>query len=179
MPSKLRPHLTYANVVSSVCLFVVLGGSAYATVTLSKNSVKSKHIAQGEVKRSDIARDAVNSARIADFTLVANDFKPGQLPVGPQGPKGDPGATSLKVRAIAGNGSVTATCQPGERATGGGAHSVNGYIVASAPAGHPLSIYVPDAPSFQEYTPTSWTAAADNGAGAPADVTAWVVCAAP
>jgi hypothetical protein len=179
MPSKLRPHLTYANVVSSICLFVVLSGSAYATVTLSKDSVTSRHIKNGQVMRADIGRDAVNSARVKDFTLVANDFKLGQLPAGPQGPKGEPGATSLKVRATAGNGSVTATCQPGERATGGGAHSVDGYIVASAPASHPLSIYVPDGISFQEYTPTSWTAAADNGAGGPADVTAWVVCAAP
>jgi hypothetical protein len=38
---------------------------------------------------------------------------------------------------------------------------------------------VPDGISFQGYTPTSWTAAADDGSGGPADVTAWVVCAAP
>jgi hypothetical protein len=113
------------------------------------------------------------------FSLVAKDFKPGQLPVGPQGPKGDPGATSVRVWATAGDGSVTATCQPGERATGGGAHSVTGFVVASAPASHPLSIHVPDGISFQGYTPTSWTAAADDGSGGPADVTAWVVCAAP
>ena len=72
-----------------------------------------------------------------------------------------------------------ATCQPGERATGGGARSVTGYVVASAPASHPLSIHVPDGISFQGYTPTSWTAADDDGSGGPADVTAWVVCAAP
>jgi hypothetical protein len=179
MPSKLRPHLTYANVVSSVCLFVVLGGSAYATVTLSKNSVKSKHIAQGEVKRSDVARDAVNSARVKDFTLVANDFKQGQLPVGPQGPKGDPGATSVTVRAVRGYDKVTANCQPGERATGGGAHSVNGIVVGQGPTGEPLAFYAPpNEPHYVGYTPTAWSAAAETDVGT-ADVTAWVVCAAP
>jgi hypothetical protein len=97
MASKLRPHLTYANVVSSVCLFVVLGGSAYAGVTLSKNSVTSKHIKNGQVKRDDIAKNAVTSAKVADSSLLAQDFKAGQLPAGPkgdsgsQGPPGPPG----------------------------------------------------------------------------------------
>jgi hypothetical protein len=91
MASKLRPHLTYANVVSSVCLFVVLGGSAYAAATLSNNSVTSKHIKNGQVKRDDIARNAVNSSKIANSSLLADDFKAGQLPAGPPGPKGESG----------------------------------------------------------------------------------------
>jgi hypothetical protein len=115
MASKLRPHLTYANVVSSVCLFVVLGGTAYAGVTLSKGSVTSKHIKNGQVKRDDIAANAVTSAKVADASLVAGDFKAGQLPAGPkgdtgppgpqgntgpQGPKGDNGAPGLPGSAI-------------------------------------------------------------------------------
>jgi hypothetical protein len=91
MAWKLRPHLTYANVVSSVCLFVVLGGSAYAAATLSNNSVKSKHIKNGQVKRDDIAKNAVNSSKIANSSLLADDFKAGQLPAGPSGPRGETG----------------------------------------------------------------------------------------
>ena len=91
MASKFRAHLTYANVVSSVCLFVVLGGSSYAAISLSKNSVKSKHIAKGAVKRSDIGKNAVNSSRVADSSLRATDFAPGQLSTGPKGDKGDKG----------------------------------------------------------------------------------------
>jgi hypothetical protein len=181
MASKLRPHLTYANVVSTVSLFVVLGGSAYAGVTLSKNSVKSKHIANGEVKRADIARDAVNSARVKDFTLTANDFMQGQLPAGPQGPKGDPGATKVTIRVAHGDHTVTANCQPGEVATGGGAHSVNGIVVGQGPVGTGLTFYAPLGSQAGGYTPTAWSAAAETGDfGSPdADVTAYVVCAAP
>jgi hypothetical protein len=91
MPSKLRSNLTYANVVSTVCLFIALGGSAYAGVTLSKNSVTSKHIENGQVKHADIAKNAVASANVADFSLRSRDFKAGQLPIGPAGPAGPAG----------------------------------------------------------------------------------------
>jgi hypothetical protein len=87
----------------------------------------------------------------------------------------------VRVRKAAGFDQVTAHCDPGERATGGGAHSVNGFIWASAPAADPSVIHTVAPLALQGYTPTSWTAAADGAEppGTPADVTAWVVCAAP
>jgi len=91
--SRLRVHLTYANVMATVAVFIALGGSSYAAITLTKNSVKSKHIAKGAVKRSDIGKRAVNSAKVADFSLLAKDFKSGQLPAAPQGLQGDKGDT--------------------------------------------------------------------------------------
>lgn len=42
---KLRPWLTYANVASTICLFIVLGGGAYAAATLPKNSAGTKQMA--------------------------------------------------------------------------------------------------------------------------------------
>lgn len=99
MPSALRARLTYANVMATVAVFIALGGSSYAAVTLTKNSVKSKHIAKGAVKRSDIGKGAVNSAKVADFSLLAKDFKSGQLPTGPQGLQGDKGEKGRYRRA--------------------------------------------------------------------------------
>jgi Collagen triple helix repeat (20 copies) len=93
--------LNYPNVMATFAVFVALGGSSYAAVTLSRDSVKSKHIARGQVKRSDIAPAAVRSAQVKDGSLLAKDFKPGQLaagtsgapgPGGPQGPAGPTGA---------------------------------------------------------------------------------------
>lgn len=98
MLARLRKHLSYANVMASIALFVALGGSSYAAITLSKNSVKSKHIGKGQVKRSDVGKNAVTSAKIKNFSLLANDFKAGEIPRGPagapgaKGDKGDPGA---------------------------------------------------------------------------------------
>jgi hypothetical protein len=82
MLSTLRPKLSYANVVGTLALFVALGGSSYAAISLSKNSVKSKHIGKGQVKRSDLGKNAVNSAKVADYSLRVADFKRGQLPAG-------------------------------------------------------------------------------------------------
>jgi hypothetical protein len=186
--ARLRSHLNYANVMATVAVFVALGGSSYAAITLSKNSVKSKHIGKGEVRGADIAKGAVNSRKVENFSLRANDFKPGQLPAGPQGPqgvKGDAGATSVKVRIAKGFDKVTVNCEPGERATGGGAHSVGGFVVGQGPTSQPLAFFSPpnEPPNFVGYTPTAWSAAAVEvsitGEVGPADVTAWVVCAAP
>jgi hypothetical protein len=176
--------------VGILALFIALSGTAYAatlprnsvgTPQLKKDAVTTKKLKNGEVRRADIGPDAVNAARVKDFSLTASDFKLGQLPAGPQGPKGDPGATNLRVRKAAGFNQATVECQPGERATGGGAHSVNGFIWASVPAANPEVIHTVAPIEFQGFTPTSWTAAADGAEppGTPADVTVWVVCAAP
>jgi hypothetical protein len=174
--------------MSTTAVFFALGGSSVAAIQLSRNSVRSEQIANGQVKGPDLAKNAVTSRKVADRSLLADDFKAGQLKSGPAGPqgvqgppgsKGDAGATSLKVRAATASGEVTASCEPGERATGGGAHSVNGAVVASAPVADPNAIFVSTGITFQGYTPTSWTAAAKDAGGLPTDVTAWVVCAAP
>ena len=97
MPRSLRPRLTYANVVSTLCLFIVLGGISYAAVALKNNSVRSQHIKNGQVKSGDLGADAVNSSKVGDASLLAQDFASGQLPKGDTGPpgangdKGDPG----------------------------------------------------------------------------------------
>jgi hypothetical protein len=57
MGARLREKLTYANVVATIALFAALsGGVAWA---LSNDSVKSKHIKDGQVKLRDLNRAAV------------------------------------------------------------------------------------------------------------------------
>jgi hypothetical protein len=77
----MRRHLTYANVVSSLCLFLVLGGSAYAVSRLPRNSVGPAQIKSG----------AVHSSEVKDRSLRAKDFATGQLPAGAKGDRGDAG----------------------------------------------------------------------------------------
>jgi hypothetical protein len=81
MLDRLRPRLTFANVVSVVTLFVVLGGSAYAAVQLSRNAVKRKHIAP----------NAVTAPKVKNGSLRFEDFGPGQLPRGAEGAQGAQG----------------------------------------------------------------------------------------
>jgi hypothetical protein len=168
-----------ALLIALTALIVSLGGNSYAAITLAKNSVTSKAIKDGQVKRADLARNAVGTGQVADGSLLAGDFKAGQLPAGPQGPKGDKGVTSFVVRADSGQGpgAVTAHCNPGEVAVSGGAHSFDGVIDAIAPASTPLAIFATGTPTFLGYTPTSWSGHAFNDNDT-AHVTVWVVCAA-
>jgi hypothetical protein len=83
--STLRSGLTYANVIATLALFLALGGGAYAAFKLPSNSVGSKQI----------KKNAVNSSKVANGSLLPGDFKAGQLPAGPQGLKGDKGDPCL------------------------------------------------------------------------------------
>jgi hypothetical protein len=75
--------------MGALALFLVLaGGTAWAASELSKNEVKSKHIAKKQVKKSDLANEAVNTKKVRNASLLGEDFAPGQLPRGPQGEPG-------------------------------------------------------------------------------------------
>ena len=65
----MRPRLTYANVVSTLALFLVLGGGfAYAA-----NTVFSSDIVDGQVKTADLDGGAVTSEKVADQSLLGRD----------------------------------------------------------------------------------------------------------
>ena len=76
----LRRHLTYANVVASLALFLALGGAAFAATQLPRNSVGT-----GQLKP-----EAVTAGKIAKKTR--NQLKGERGPAGPQGPAGKTGA---------------------------------------------------------------------------------------
>lgn len=78
---RLTAGLTYANVVSTLCLFILLGGGAYAATQLPKGSVGS----------AQIKRNAVTSSKVKNRSLLARDFRRGQLPRGRQGAPGPVG----------------------------------------------------------------------------------------
>ena len=78
---RTRTSLTYANVMSTVAVFLALGGSAVAVINLAENSVGAKHL----------KKNAVRTSKVTNNTLLAEDFKGGELPDGPAGPQGPVG----------------------------------------------------------------------------------------
>jgi hypothetical protein len=68
-------------VVACIALAVALGGTSYAAVNLAPGSVGNKQL----------KRNAVTSLKVKDRSLLAQDFKAGQLPRGARGLKGDKG----------------------------------------------------------------------------------------
>lgn len=77
--SQIRKRLSYANVVSSICLFVLLGGGAYAAAKLPKNSVGPKQIRANAIHGKQLAANAVNGAKVADGSLTGADVADGSL----------------------------------------------------------------------------------------------------
>lgn len=80
-----------AVVVSSLALFVALGGTSYAAIALPNNSVGSAQIKPRAVKGSDIRASAITSTKVKAGSLLRTDFKTGELPAGAAGPEGTPG----------------------------------------------------------------------------------------
>jgi len=123
MLAALRSRLTYANVVSTACLFIVLGGTSYAVAT---GSIDSREIRNNTVRRKDIRNNQVQSWDVRNRSLLAEDFKLGQLPAGPPGapgatgPRGPQGQNATKLFGYIrdGGSADTATVQYGSGVTG-------------------------------------------------------------
>lgn len=86
MLDPLRRRLSYANVVASLALFVALGGTGYAAVTITGRNVQNGSLTGTDIKNSSIA-----SADIRNGSLLSQDFKAGQLVRGAPGAPGAPG----------------------------------------------------------------------------------------
>ena len=54
MLRRFRPRLTYANVMSTLAVFVTLGGSSYAAVTLNGKNLKYRSITASKIKRNTL-----------------------------------------------------------------------------------------------------------------------------
>jgi hypothetical protein len=101
-----RSRLTFANAISLIALFVALGGTGYAALRLPAKSVGTKQL----------KANAVVSAKVKNRSLLAKDFKKGQLPAGAKGDTGAAGATG----DAGPKGDAGAKGDPGANGTPGG-----------------------------------------------------------
>jgi hypothetical protein len=194
------PRSTYSNVAATLALFVALGGTSYAAITITGGNVRNgsltgSDLKDGSVEGRDVAGGSLTSSDVKNGSLLAGDFKAGELPAGaqgpagPAGPQGPAGATSVVARrtnaivpATSGNPVTqiaTASCQSGERAVGGGA-GVTGVLFGRS--GIVLSEPAEDDGTEPEdgEVATKWRAVALSADPSPAQVmNVHVLCAAP
>jgi hypothetical protein len=160
--------------MATLGVFIALGGTSYAALTITGRNVKDGSLGSRDIK---------------DGRLLAKDFKAGQLPAGPQGaagvqgdagptgptgpqgPSGSAGrngATTVVVRRQTADGARVAAeevrCWPGERATGGGVETTTAdyFVTRSEPVGSP---------------PTGWSGEVTGAGVVMMEVS--VVCASP
>ncbi len=86
MFAKLRSHLSFANVIAMVALFVALSGTSYAVAKIGakdirKNAVRAKHIKKSQVRSKQIKNQSVRASDLAPGvigTTLAVQRRPGQ-----------------------------------------------------------------------------------------------------
>jgi hypothetical protein len=111
----LRPRLTYANVISTICLFLVLGGGAWAAATkLPKNSVGTPQL----------KAEAVTGAKVKDGSLTGAEIQSGTLGTVPK-------AATAETAANAGHASSADSAGHADSATNAG-HATSADSAARA-----------------------------------------------
>jgi hypothetical protein len=158
MVRRFFQRTTYANAVSTLALFIVLGGSAYAAAALPANSVG----------RKQIKNNAVDTSKVRNGSLTGEDIKETALAKVPAAAVADGLAkvTYKTVAAVAparGGNNATAACDAGQRVVGGGVKvddPVNAFIIDGYP----------------EAGGTGWTGRVFNAGTANVGFTVYAVC---
>jgi hypothetical protein len=136
----LRARLTYANVVATAALFVQLGGSAYAAITITGRNVPKDALTGADIKNltgRDVRNNTLTGADVRRLTtrdvtngrLLAEDFAPGQLPAGPKGDKGDKGDPATRLFARVAGKAADTVLGPSQGVTGVTWNSSGDYTV--------------------------------------------------
>jgi hypothetical protein len=184
------------NTIALLALFLALGGTTYAasTALVGKNSVASPQVVNGSLQTKDLSKKARKALK-GNRGLRGLPGAPGTP--GAKGDKGDPGAngangangaTSVVIRtatvsiATGTRNFAVATCNAGEKATGGGARftglsATNQHLLVYS---YPKNAATPatGVPAAGD-VPTAWQASAYNNNGVTETLNVFVVCASP
>lgn len=186
-----KPRPTYANLTATLALFLALGGTSYAALTVTGGNVQN-----GSLTSADIKNESLKSGDVDNGSLLSKDFKAGQLPAGAQGPEGPQGAQGIqglqgsagatnvvarRTNAVLASGTMeaaVASCLPGERAVGGGA-GITGIFTNQAGVG--LSEPREDDGTDPEdgEVATKWAAVGSNQTAIPQVMNVHVLCSSP
>jgi hypothetical protein len=78
--NRLRGKLTYSNLISTLCLFLLVGGgTAFAASHLGPNSVGSKQLKKNAVTAAKLKAGAVTGAKLAPGSVDGSKIAPGAV----------------------------------------------------------------------------------------------------
>jgi hypothetical protein len=144
----LRSKLTYANVISTLCLFLVLGGAtAVAANQLARNSVGTKQIRNAAITGPKIKRASIEATKLTQLAISTLDGQRGPKGAkgstgakGATGAKGDRGATGAQgLQGVPGGPGAFATIDPSTPPQFVGTHP--GFSAVSRPGSALVGVY--------------------------------------
>ena len=91
MLAKIRSQLTYGNVMATMAMFIALGGSSYAALTVTGKNVPKDALTGADIKNltgKDVKNNSLDGADIKNLktgdisngSLLVEDFAAGQFP---------------------------------------------------------------------------------------------------
>jgi hypothetical protein len=165
--TRLRAGITYANAMSTIAVFIALGGTTYAAVTLPRNSVGSAQLRTNAVGAGEIRTGAVRSTELNDGSVTLRDLSNGAQASlrGTQGPAGPAGADAVTYRAAVntGGGTPAGNAQGASHQGGTNEYTVTfGRDVSSCQYSATLAA-VPNGPNIEQPPAGRITAASAGG----------------
>jgi len=166
---RIRRKLTYSNVISTLCLVLLLGGgTAYAASQFGKETIGTRAL----------KKEAVTPAKLsakAKVTLTGPAGAKGAT--GAQGPQGLPGANgATKIQVVVGAVGIGsfAHCPAGTVAVGGGGEAIDeeGVLFVSEPL-------VGNTAAANGQTPNGWFAKGVGTKPNEEEAIAYALCASP
>lgn len=101
MLSRLRARLTYANVMATTAVFIALGGTSYAALTVTGKNVKNSSLTGADVKNKSLTKkDFKGSVRGPAGAPGAAGAQGPKGDKGDKGDQGDPGAPATTLWAV-------------------------------------------------------------------------------
>jgi hypothetical protein len=79
MLKRLRSKLTYANVMATIAVFLVLTGIGFAVAKLPKRSVGARQLKNGAVHTKKIHKNAVNASKIKSNAVGRSEIASGAV----------------------------------------------------------------------------------------------------
>jgi hypothetical protein len=68
----LRRHLSYANVMATLAVFIALGGSSYAALTITGRDIKDRSLTQKDLKRNTLGGGRIKESRLGKVRRAHN-----------------------------------------------------------------------------------------------------------
>jgi hypothetical protein len=75
----LRDHLTYANVMATLAVFIALGGSSYAAIRISGSQLKNRSVSGKKIKRNTLGGATIRESRLGTVPSARRAARVGGL----------------------------------------------------------------------------------------------------